>query len=114
MRQRPERPEEEEARRSSYGGAGPSRELVRRQPRKRLDVADIDHRVGWDGSMSRRDHAVEPVYSNKGPPKRARRVAGRNLSVGQVWRDAQPVGREQRMVDEGNNQGRDSVKAAWI
>ena len=114
MRQRSERPEEKEAGRSTDGGAGLSRVLVWREPRQRLDVADINHRIGRDGRMSGRDHAVEPVYSDKRPPERARHVAGRNLSVGQVCRDAQPVGWEQRGVDEGGDQSRDSVKAAWI
>src|SRR5262245_1587274 len=114
MSQRPERPEEKESSRSSDGGARLSRILLWRQPRQRLHVAEINHRVGWNGGVSGRDYAVEPVCPDQWPPERARRSAGRDLGIGQAWRDAQPIGREQRGIDEGHNQSRHPVEPAWI
>src|SRR6185369_2752013 len=89
-----ERTEDEVSRRLSDGRACLRRILIRRQPRQSLHVADVNRRVSWYGSMSGRDHAVEPVDADhgKGPQTRkpASQCAGCDLGIGQPVRKAPP------------------------
>ena len=62
--QHSERTPEKESRRLSDGAAACIHVLIRRKPRKSLYVADVNHGVGRDRSMSGRDHAVKPVNSD--------------------------------------------------
>src|SRR6185369_11603131 len=64
--------------------------------------------------MSRSHYFVEPVYAYQRATKRARDVAGRNLCVGQACRDAQTVWREERGVDQSNDQCRNAVESSRI
>ncbi len=96
MSQSAERSPEKEPRRFSYSDAGSICVLLRTQPRQRLNVRDIDHRIGRDERVSPCDNFVEPISTDKLVGRttstgRAFRSAGRNLSIGQVWRHAQPA-----------------------
>src|SRR5437764_10260172 len=92
--QRAEWPPEKEAGCLADCGAGGVRVLLRRQPRQLLNIRDIDHRIGRDESVARGYDFVESVSADKlicsaASERRAFRCAGRDLGIGQIWRDAQ-------------------------
>src|SRR5687768_16760331 len=71
------------SRRLAYGRSGLNQPLLGCKPRKRLDVADVDYRIGRNGRAPRSDYLIEPVDTDNSSSRwRANRAHRRDLSIG--------------------------------
>src|SRR5690349_10241129 len=103
MRQGAKWPPEEKARCFADSHAGGVKILLRCQSRQLLNVVDIDDGIRGNQGVSGCNHLVEPVDADKqlrdAASKRswASYVAGNNLRVCQVRRNAKSAGKERRI-----------------
>ena len=114
VRQRAKRAPEKETVCLAHSGSGLGQVLIRTKSGQSLYVAHVNHRVRGNQRMARRDNAVEPVNADEKPRgERTSDVAGKDLCIGQVGRDAESA-REERSIYGRGRQRRHTIEASGI